>query len=101
MRDALTYLKLTSLFYPALAMLFIHRNVLQGIGRSFMPLMAGVFELVARAVIAFVLPGMIGYVGVCLAGPAAWVAAAVPLAISYVVIIKQVERQYEVKKAET
>jgi putative MATE family efflux protein len=95
MRDALTYLKLTSLFYPALAMLFIHRNVLQGIGRSFMPLMAGVFELFARAIISFVLPGLIGYVGVCLAGPAAWVAAAVPLAISYVVIIKQVERQYE------
>ena len=95
MKDALTYLKLTSLFYPALSLLFIHRNVLQGIGRSFMPLMAGVFELVARAIIAFVLPGLIGYAGVCLAGPAAWLAAAIPLAISYVVIIKQVEHQHQ------
>jgi putative MATE family efflux protein len=94
MNDALYYLKITSLFYPALALLFIHRNVLQGIGRSFMPLMAGVFELFARSIAAFVLPGLIGYAGVCLAGPAAWFAAAIPLAISYVVIIKQVEQHY-------
>jgi Na+-driven multidrug efflux pump len=94
MSDALYYLKTTSLFYPALALLFIHRNVLQGIGRSFMPLMAGVFELFARSIAALVLPGLIGYAGVCLAGPAAWFAAAIPLAISYVVIIKQVEQHY-------
>lgn len=92
MDDALYYLRLTSLFYPALSLLFIYRNVLQGIGRSFMPLMAGVFELIARTVVAFVLPALIGYAGVCLAGPLAWLAATIPLAISYFVIIRQVEQ---------
>lgn len=95
MSDAMFYLRLTAVFYPALFLIFIYRNVLQGIGRSFMPLMAGVFELVARGIAAAILPTMIGYAGVCLAGPLAWLAAAIPLAISYFVIIKKVERQYK------
>ncbi len=97
MEDALFYLRLTAVFYPALNILFIYRNVLQGIGRSFMPLMAGVFELIARGVAAFTLPVLIGYAGVCLAAPLAWFAAAIPLGISYLVIIRQVERHYKVK----
>ncbi len=59
-----------------------------------MPLMAGVFELVARSAAAFILPGLMGYAGICLAGPAAWVAASVLLFVSYHIIIKQVEKQY-------
>lgn len=95
MKDALYYLKLSCLFYPALNMIFIYRNVLQGVGRSFMPLMAGVFELVARAIVAFVLPSLIGYAGVCLAGPLAWVAAAVPLGFAYFIIFHQMETTYK------
>ena len=70
-----------------LYMIFVYRNVLQGVGRSFMPLMAGVFELIARCVVSFTLPERMGYVGVCLAGPAAWIAAVVPLCIAYYVIL--------------
>ena len=91
---ALQYLRLASFLFPFLFILFVHRNVLQGVGRSFMPLMAGVFELVARAVVAFLLPGVLGYAGICLAGPAAWVTAAVVLFISYQVVIRQIEKQY-------
>lgn len=94
MDAALLYLRLCSIFFPFLFLIFVYRNVLQGVGRSFMPLMAGVFELVARSVAAFLLPGMMGYAGICLAGPAAWVAAAVLLYVSYHIVIKQVERQY-------
>lgn len=91
MDEALYYLKLTAVFYPALFLIFIYRNVLQGIGRSFMPLMAGFFELFARAVASAILPIAIGYAGVCLAGPIAWLSAAIPLAISYVIIIRKVK----------
>lgn len=91
MDEALYYLKLTAVFYPALFLIFIYRNVLQGIGRSFMPLMAGFFELFARAVASYILPAAIGYAGVCLAGPIAWFSAAIPLAISYVVIMRKVK----------
>lgn len=74
---SLQYLKIAAAFFPFLFMIFIYRNVLQGVGRSFMPLMAGVFELVTRTIVAFTLPGVLGYTGVCLAGPLAWVSASV------------------------
>lgn len=77
------YLELSAVFYPALFVIFIYRNVLQAAGKSFMPLMAGVLELFARSICAFVLPGFMGYAGICLAGPVAWVSAAALLCISY------------------
>lgn len=88
---ARTYLKLTVVFYPVLFLIFIYRNVLQGIGRGFWPLMGGVFELVARSVAAVALPPFIGYSGICIAEPLAWASAAIPLGIAYYIIIRKVE----------
>lgn len=42
-------------------------------------MMGGVFELIARAAIVAAVAGSFGYVGVCLADPAAWLAALVPI----------------------
>ncbi len=42
-------------------------------------MMGGVFELIARAAIVAAVAGSFGYVGVCLADPAAWLAAWFPL----------------------
>lgn len=93
-RASLQYLRIAAAFFPFLYMIFIYRNALQGVGRSFMPLMGGVIELVVRCAAAVTLPGILGFSGVCLAGPLAWVSAAVLLCISYFVVIRQVERQY-------
>ena len=81
--SAQLYLRQAAIFFPFLNMIFVYRNVLQGIGRSFMPLMGGVFELITRVAASYLLPGMIGYRGICLAGPLAWISAAVPLGIAY------------------
>lgn len=75
-------------FFIPLGLIFVYRNALQGMGESFMPMMAGVFELVARAVVAFTLPSLIGYLGICLADPVAWFAAVIPLGIVYFKKIK-------------
>ena len=83
-----TYLRICGTFFPVLFLLFIYRNVLQSIGRGFMPLMAGVAELAARTIASYTLPGIFGYAGICIAGPLAWIAATIPLAIAYFVIIK-------------
>lgn len=88
-KAAKTYLHITSVFYPALFVIFVYRNVLQGMGKGFMPLMAGVSELVARTVAAYTLPAVLDYAGICLAGPLAWIAAAVPLMVAYTVIIRR------------
>ncbi|GAA0085319.1 MATE family efflux transporter [Clostridium sp. CTA-7] len=77
------YLNTVSIFYIPLGLIFIYRNTLQGIGDSFVPMMAGVAEMVARTVVAFTLPILLDFTGIALADPAAWIAAAVPLAITY------------------
>ena len=77
------YLNTVSIFYIPLGLIFIYRNTLQGIGESFVPMMAGVAEMVARTVVAFTLPALLDFTGIALADPVAWIAAAVPLGITY------------------
>ncbi|MGL5353753.1 MAG: MATE family efflux transporter, partial [Clostridium sp.] len=77
------YLNTVAIFFTILGLLFIYRNTLQGIGDAFVPMMAGVAELVVRVVVAFTLPALIGYAGICLASPLAWIGATIPLAIAY------------------
>lgn len=88
------YLTITAIFYPPLFLIFIYRNVLQSIGKTFMPLMGGFFELIARSVCAFTLPIFWCYAGICLAGPVAWLSAAIPLLISYIVIIRKMNKEF-------
>lgn len=77
------YLNTVAIFYPFLGMIFVFRNALQGMGNALWPMIGGVGELLARFVVAITLPGVIGYLGVCLASPVAWVVAAVPLMLVY------------------
>lgn len=85
------YMNTFSLFLPALALLFVYRNTLQGVGFSIIPMSAGFSELVARSAAAFFLPGLIGYAGVCLASPLAWVVAIIPLIVTYCVTVRKWE----------
>ena len=77
------YLTTISLFLIPLSLIFVYRNALQGMGYTFIPMMVGAYELVARTVIAFTLPAFIEYLGICIASPIAWFSAAIPLAFSY------------------
>lgn len=92
---AMLYLRTCSYFFAFVSLIFVYRNALQGVGRSFMPLMAGVFELLIRSVVAFTLPNVIGYLGICFAGPFAWVGACVPLGITYFIVIKKMMEEYK------
>ncbi len=76
---AVYYLRVNGVFYPVLAVLFVLRNGLQGMGYSLLPMSAGILELLARCFAAQVLVGIMGFLGVCLASPAAWLAADVLL----------------------
>lgn len=77
------YFNVTAWFYPVLSLIFIYRNVLQGMGNGFIPMLGGVMELVARVVAIALLAGTFGYVGVCAANPLAWFAALVPTIPAY------------------
>ncbi len=80
---ATTFLTINSFFYPVLIMVFVYRNSLQGMGYSAQAMMAGVLEMVARSLVAFVLVGSFGYVAACFANAASWVLASVFLVTLY------------------
>lgn len=78
------FLIVTGLAYWALALLFIFRFTLQGLGQSFVPTLAGVTELLMRIAAAIFLVDKLGYLGACLAAPMAWIGGLIPLAISFI-----------------
>ena len=66
-------------FYFPLGLIFIYRNTLQGVGNGLVPMLGGVFELLARLLTIVLLFPSLQYVGVCLSDPAAWISALIPL----------------------
>lgn len=78
-----TYLVLNGIFYIALGLLFALRGTLQGLGKTFIPTVAGVMELVTRVAAALILAKHFGFVGVALAAPLAWIAALIPVWVSW------------------
>jgi len=64
-----------AMFYIPLMFVNIVRSMIQGMGFGFLSIFSGVFEMVARATVGFVLVPMFGFTAACFAHPAAWVAA--------------------------
>ena len=77
------YLDVSTLFYFFLGMIFVFRNTLQGMGRSWIPLLAGFVELVMRSLAAIWLAHIIGYPGLFYASPIAWLGAGLVVTIGY------------------
>ncbi|GHV77760.1 MATE family efflux transporter [Spirochaetia bacterium] len=92
-RLAHIYLKINGASYIMLALLFIFRNTLQGLGDSLIPTVAGIMELVMRTLAAIILPAFFGFAGACFAGPLAWLGACVPLSIAFGLTMKKLLRK--------
>lgn len=76
-------------FYLPLGMIFVFRNVLQGLGFALVPMLGGVFELAARGFGTMLLAGPFGYAGICFTDPLAWLAALIPLAPYYFIQMRK------------
>ncbi|MCH5186670.1 MAG: MATE family efflux transporter, partial [Oscillospiraceae bacterium] len=87
------YIIINSGMYVFLGILFVFRNVLQGVGISSIPFMAGVFELITRSLVAFIFVGKLGFTALCLASPLAWIVADIPLIIMYIVFISRQKKR--------
>ena len=74
----------TAWCYPFLGSIFIYRNALQGMGDGLVPMLGGVFELVTRAAMVTLLAGPLGFFGICLCDPGAWLSALIPLVPVYI-----------------
>ncbi|WP_069998060.1 MATE family efflux transporter [Cellulosilyticum sp. I15G10I2] len=90
--QAQIYLTINGLLYFVLALLFIYRYTLQGLGQSFVPTIAGIMELFMRTFAAIILSQNLGFRGACLANPLAWIGACLPLGIAYFITMKRLTR---------
>lgn len=79
------YLLINGSLYVVLALLFVCRNALQGLGITAVPTIAGVMELIARSFVGLVLVDRLGFLGACLAAPLAWIGALVPLGLAWTI----------------
>ena len=80
-----------SSIYFFLAMLFIYRYTLQGVGETRTPTIAGIIELSMRVFAAVILSKYFGFIGAIIANPLAWIGALIPMMWKY----------YRFKKAHT
>ena len=80
---SVTYFHTVFWCYPFLGSIFLYRNTLQGMGYGLVPMLGGIFELVARSAIVMIVAGHTSFAGVCLSDPAAWIAALIPLVPYY------------------
>ncbi len=93
LRLAQQFLVCNALFYIPLAFVNIVRFLIQGMGSSQVAVYAGVFELVARGVVAICFVPALGYDAVCYANPAAWVLADVFLIPAFFVCFRAIKKR--------
>ena len=88
-------LAILALGLPVLYLLVLYRAALQGIGKSFIPMLSGFLECVARIFSVTLATRVLGVWGVYLADPAAWVPTAALLITAYLIEYRKILRQFE------
>ncbi len=85
--------------YSLVAILFVMRNTLQGMGFTYANSVAGIGEFFGRLSVAFILTPLLGFDAVCYAGPAAWLLADIPLIIIYLSKQRKYKALTRIKKS--
>lgn len=83
-----------SAFYIPLAFVNIVRFLIQGMGYSKLAVLAGVCEMVARALVGFVFVPVYGFIAACFASPIAWIFADAFLFPAYFHVYKKTEKMF-------
>lgn len=79
------------LYYALLAILFILRYTLQGLNDARTPTLAGIAELIMRAVAALALVGPFGFFGASLADMLAWIGSVAVLTPAYLKVTRRLK----------
>lgn len=91
--NARMFLVYNSLFYVPLTAVNVYRFVIQGVGYSQLAILAGVFEMAARAAVGLIFVPMVGFAAACVASPSAWVAADMFLIPAYLYCMRSLRRK--------
>lgn len=86
-----TFLIANSMFYIPLTMVNVVRFSIQGMGFSGFAILAGVCEMVARALVGFLLVPRYGFLPACFASPLAWIFADIFLIPAFYHCIKKLK----------
>lgn len=86
--------------YFLLALVNIVRFMIQGIGFPTFAVLAGVFEMVARALTGWILVPAFGFVGVAFGSPIAWLFADCFLIPAFFIVYRKLKKQYGEEETE-
>ncbi len=90
---ARTYIVMAAFFYVPLSVIFIFRNIMQGCGFGFLPMMGGVVELFARLITALAAMYFVSYPLACFCDPMAWLSAGIFTGVSWLFVSKKIEKK--------
>lgn len=79
--------------YIFLTAIYVYRNALQGIGKSTFAMLGGAIEVAMRVMASLLLTKALGYTGICVSNPAAWIGADIFFVISYMVVIRNLRKK--------
>ena len=82
------------MFYIPLTIVNVWRFTIQGMGFSVLAIVAGICEMIARALVGFALVPVFGYIAICFASPLAWIFAGaflIPAFFHCMKVMKKVE----------
>ena len=94
------YFNINGSLYWILAILFILRYTLQGLGQAKVPTIAGIMELVMRSFAAIILTHYFGYPGAAFASPLAWIGSVAVLLFSYIKAMQHLRKLDQAQQAE-
>ncbi len=75
------YLRIDSILYVLVAIIFVQRNSLQGVGDTKTPLISSGIEMVGKIILTFTLVPAFGYNGVIFVEPIVWIVMIIPLIV--------------------
>jgi Na+-driven multidrug efflux pump len=91
--NAVLFILANSGFYIALVFVNAVRFTIQGAGFSGLAILAGVMEMIARAIIGVIMVPYLGFASVCFASPLAWIMADCFLIPAYCHVIRKLKQR--------
>lgn len=73
------YLRIDSILYVLVAIIFVQRHSMQGVGDTVTPLVSSGIEMIGKIILAYTLVPALGYFGVILVEPIVWIFMIIPL----------------------